>query len=50
MIGDHHTDLVVAKNAGIKSGFAGYGFGDRRNHEADAYFASFTELVERFTR
>jgi phosphoglycolate phosphatase len=46
MIGDHHTDLVVAKNAGIKSAFASYGFGDILDHKADARFDSFAELVQ----
>ena len=48
MIGDHHTDLVAAENAGVRSAFAEYGFGSRRGHEADAYFDSFSELVRFF--
>ncbi len=48
MIGDHYTDLAVAENAGIKSAFVRYGFGEARGHEASAYFASFEELVGYF--
>jgi phosphoglycolate phosphatase-like HAD superfamily hydrolase len=48
MIGDHHTDLAVAKRTGIKSAFAAYGFGDKLDHEANARFASFSELVRFF--
>jgi phosphoglycolate phosphatase len=48
MIGDHYTDLTVAANAGIKSAFVEYGFGAERGHKPDAYFASFSELVEYF--
>jgi len=39
---------AVAKNAGIKSVFVSYGFGDRRDHEADVSFASFSDLVDYF--
>jgi len=49
MVGDHYTDLAVAENAGIKSAFARYGFGEERGHEASVYFASFGDLVEFFT-
>lgn len=48
MIGDHHTDLAAAKNAGIKSAFVRYGFGNRHDQKADACFASFSELVRYF--
>lgn len=48
MIGDHCTDLAVAKNAGVKSAFVQYGFGEERADKPDAYFASFPELVEYF--
>lgn len=49
MIGDHHTDLVAATNANIRSAFVEYGFGDRLCYEADVNFASFSALVEFFT-
>jgi phosphoglycolate phosphatase len=45
MIGDHHTDLAVARNAGVRSAFVEYGFGDRDGHETKISFGSFTELV-----
>lgn len=48
MIGDHCTDLEVAENAGVKSAFVEYGFGEKRQFDADAYFASFSELVGYF--
>ncbi len=48
MIGDHYTDLAVAGNAGIKSAFVRYGFGEERGIEPSAYFASFPELVGYF--
>jgi phosphoglycolate phosphatase len=48
MIGDHYTDLVAAKNAGIKSAFVRYGFGEERDGKPDVYFASFSELVGYF--
>jgi phosphoglycolate phosphatase len=48
MVGDHHTDLVAAKNAGVKSAFVQYGFGVEQGVKPDAYFASFSELVEYF--
>jgi phosphoglycolate phosphatase len=48
MIGDHCTDLAVAENAGIKNAFVQYGFGEERGYKPDAYFASFSELVEYF--
>jgi len=48
MVGDHYTDLAVAKNAGIKSAFVRYGFGEERSYEPSVYFASFPELVGYF--
>jgi phosphoglycolate phosphatase len=48
MIGDHYTDLAVADNAGIKSAFVRYGFGEERGCKPDVYFASFSELVGYF--
>ena len=48
MIGDHYTDLAVAENAGVKSAFVQYGFGEERGYKPDAYFASFSELVGYF--
>ncbi len=48
MIGDHYTDLAVAENAGIKSAFVRYGFGEARTYKPNVYFASFSELVGYF--
>ena len=48
MVGDHYTDLAVARNAGIKSAFVQYGFGQEQGLKPTEYFASFPELVEYF--
>jgi phosphoglycolate phosphatase len=48
MIGDHYTDLAVAENAGVKSAFVQYGFGENRGRKPDVYFASFSDLVGYF--
>ncbi len=48
MIGDHCTDLAVAENAGVKSAFVRYGFGEECGYKPDVYFASFSELVGYF--
>jgi phosphoglycolate phosphatase len=48
MIGDHYTDLAAADNAGIKSAFVRYGFGEERGRKPDVYFASFSDLVGYF--
>jgi phosphoglycolate phosphatase len=48
MVGDHHTDLAVAKNAGIRSALVSYGFGNAGAYKPDAKFASFADLVGYF--
>ena len=48
MVGDHHTDLAAAENAGVKSAFVQYGFGEEQGYKPDAYFASFSDLVKYF--
>ncbi len=48
MVGDNYTDLAAAENAGIRSAFVSYGFGDERGLKPDVYFASFSELVGYF--
>ena len=48
MVGDHYTDLAVAQNAGVKSAFMQYGFGEERGYKPDLYFSSFSELVGYF--
>ena len=49
MIGDHHTDIAVARNAGISSAYAEYGFGDKLDLKAQVSFISFDDLVRFFT-
>lgn len=48
MIGDHHTDLETAENAGVKSGFVTYGIGHAGEFAADQIWNGFKELVEFF--
>ena len=45
MIGDHHTDLEVAYNAGVKSGFVTYGIGHAGEFTADQTWHGFEELM-----
>lgn len=49
MIGDHHTDLEVAHNAGVKSGFVTYGIGHAGDFSADQTWNTVSELVEFFS-
>jgi phosphoglycolate phosphatase len=49
MLGDHHTDLEVAHNAGVKSGFVTYGIGHPGEFTADQVWHGFEELVRFFT-
>jgi len=49
MIGDHHTDLEVAHNAGVKSGFVTYGIGHPGEFVADQVWNGFEELTAFFT-
>lgn len=48
MVGDHHTDLAVAENAGIRSALVEYGFGSSGAYVPTVSFDSFPELVEYF--
>ena len=48
MIGDHHTDLEVAHNAGVKSGFVTYGIGHAGEFTADQTWHGFQELTDFF--
>ena len=48
MVGDHHTDLAAAQNAGIRSLLVEYGFGHAGGYKPTAHFASFPELVGYF--
>jgi len=49
MIGDHHTDLEAAHNAGVQSGFVTYGIGHPGEFEADQVWHGFEELIAFFT-
>lgn len=49
MLGDHHTDLEVAHNAGVKSGFVTYGIGYPGEFTPDQVWNRFEELVDFFT-
>jgi len=48
MVGDHYTDLAVAENAGVKSAFARYGFGEARGFNATESFETFGDLATFF--
>lgn len=48
MVGDHHTDIQVARAAGIKICLAAYGFGDANGIVPDLTCHSFDELVAHF--
>jgi len=48
MIGDHHTDLEVAYNAGVKSGFVTYGIGHAGEFIANQTWHGFQELTDFF--
>ena len=48
MIGDHHTDLETAHNAGVRSGFVSYGIGQPGKFTADQTWPGFAELVDYF--
>ncbi len=48
MIGDHHTDLETANNAGVRSGFVSYGIGHPGKFNADQTWPGFDELVDYF--
>lgn len=50
MLGDHHTDLEVAHNAGVKSGFVTYGIGHPGKFTADQVWNGFGELVDFFAK
>ena len=46
MIGDHNTDLEVARNANINACFANYGFGSQGNENFNLKIDSFGEFVK----
>jgi len=48
MIGDHYTDLLAAKRAGMKCCHSAYGFGDIKDEKFDLevkHFASFAQFI-----
>ena len=47
MLGDNHTDLASGRRAGLKTGYAEYGFGSVGNESFDIEGATFKELCER---
>jgi phosphoglycolate phosphatase len=49
MIGDHHTDLEAAHNAGVKSGFVTYGIGNHGEFSATQTWNGFGDLTDFFT-
>lgn len=49
MVGDHHTDLEAAHNAGVKSIFVTYGIGVPGGFDPDQTFAGFSQLTDYFT-
>lgn len=50
MIGDNHTDIAAAHNAGVRSAFVTYGIGQRGDEEPTVTFDSFGALVDYFLR
>lgn len=48
MIGDHHTDLEVAHNAGVRCGFVTYGIGHPGGFAPDRTWGGFEELTRFF--
>jgi len=48
MVGDNYTDLEVALNAGVRSVYVDYGFGNPRDFTPDLRFNNFRELTDFF--
>lgn len=48
MIGDHHTDLEIARRAGTHSAFVTYGIGNPGAERPEQTFGAFTELTSFF--
>jgi len=48
IIGDNHTDLAAARNAGVKSAHVSYGIGKTGPEKAARTFADFNSLVKYF--
>jgi len=48
MIGDHHTDLEAARNAGVRSIFLEYGIGHSGDQTPDFTYSDFNAFVSAF--
>ena len=48
MIGDHNTDLEIARRAGAHSAFVTYGIGNQGPERPEQTFCSFAELTAFF--
>lgn len=48
VIGDNHTDLGAARNAGVRSVFVAYGIGSMKAEKPDLVFSTFTPLTRFF--
>ena len=46
MVGDHHTDIISGRNAGLKTVFLAYGIGDAMGEEYDKEFDNFGHTVD----
>ena len=49
IIGDNHTDLAAARNAGVKSIFVTYGIGKALKEKSSLTFGDFNAIVRYFT-
>lgn len=49
MFGDNYTDLAAGKAAGMKTGFAAYGFGDPKDYTWDFRAENFSEFTDHLT-
>lgn len=45
VVGDHHTDLALAENCGMKSIFCEYGLGKKGRYQPDFSITAFRELI-----
>ena len=45
MLGDNHTDMAAARQAGVRRGYAAWGFGSLRGEGYDAEFCDFPAFV-----
>ncbi len=45
VVGDNYTDLAAAENAGVRSIFCRFGFGEKQDFSADMEIDTFAELI-----